>query len=278
MMLVLLASPAADATASSGEITRAEANADWTFGGIAGSAAWSGCPVVLNSEFPIEPVGHLSLMRENCRIQAYLTVGAGSDPSECSDQERRWPHSNERVTLAWSSEESARGGSSAFDLAEVPLSGAPGQLTCLSVLETWEERPFCPSQPGIACPQFIVLGINYGVLASALLSAPSASEPDSPLSEPESQVIEDTFESPEGPPGGTSDEGLLSTANPPSSSVIMPPAPKVRGPENARPCGRKPKRHRGSSYRVAEGLDQQARGLRKGCRWVGGSHVAGRSS
>jgi hypothetical protein len=159
MVLALLASPAANALASSGEITRSQANAGWTAGSIAGSAIWGGC-----KSLP-------------CRWLPYVTVGQGTDPSECSADDRRWPHSDEQVTLAWSGGERSAGGSATFDVPEVPLSGVPGQLACLSLLEIYEERPECVLEPGVVCPMYIIDVVNYSVLASAPLSAPPPSPP-----------------------------------------------------------------------------------------------------
>lgn len=45
VVLAMMLWPTADALASSGEFTRAEASAGWTLGGVAGSATWSGCQV-----------------------------------------------------------------------------------------------------------------------------------------------------------------------------------------------------------------------------------------
>ena len=174
--LALMAGPASAASASSGEFTRAEANADRTLGDIAGSASWIGCGepgewIELGLPgSPGEPWREPQPTREHCRLQAFVTVGPGSDVSECSDQERHWPHSIEDLALAWESAETEYGGSASFEASEVPLSGATEQLACLSLLETYWERPYCP--PGTVCVQIIYTVANYSVLASALLTAP----------------------------------------------------------------------------------------------------------
>jgi hypothetical protein len=183
-VLAVAAMPAgASAATGEGEITRAEANAAWTLGSVAGSATWSGCPMVWEPEPPwyefppgYEPgSGSEWPTREDCRVQAFVTVGPGSEASDCSAEDRKWPHSNEQISLAWSSGETLGWGSAEFDVSEVPLSGAPGQLACLSLLETYEERPNCG--PEEICPLWIAVVQNYSVLDSAPLVAPLPEPP-----------------------------------------------------------------------------------------------------
>lgn len=161
--LVFLAASASAAAASSGEFTRAEANGDWTLGAVSGSASWSGCPAG----------------REECSLQAFVTVGPGSQAPECSEAARQWPHSGGQLTLVWESEETAHEGSSTFDVSEVPLSGGTEQLACLSVLESYLERPECQlhPEPGIACPMYVMVARDYAVLAAATLTSPTPPPP-----------------------------------------------------------------------------------------------------
>jgi len=185
MALACLASPAAYAAPANGEFTRAEANADWTLGSVAGSAAWSGCqfesePPWYELKYPwYEPSRETWSVREECRLQAFATIGPGSGQSDCSVQERHWPHSGDQLALAWTSDETRGSGSASFDVSAVPLSGAPGELACLSLLETYLERPACQvhPEPGVVCAQFILVVDNYSVLASAMLAAPPPSPP-----------------------------------------------------------------------------------------------------
>jgi hypothetical protein len=159
-VLALLVFPCADALASSGEFTSAQANADWTLGAVAGSASWGDCQ-------------HIG----GCRLQPFVTVGT----SACSSAERRWPHSNDHLTLAWSGAEYRSAGSESFDVSDIPLSGEPGQLACLTLLETYEERPYCQlhPEPGIACPQWILQAENPTVLGEAMLTQ-ALSAPNEP--------------------------------------------------------------------------------------------------
>jgi hypothetical protein len=145
---------AGPASASTGSITRAEASADWTAGSFAGSASWDGCE-------------HISCVG----VTAFATVGPGSEPADCSGGGRTWPHSGEGIALVWSSGEGLGGGSASFDATEVPLSGTPEQLVCLSRRELVEERPECQTGPTVACPLWIALVPHYEVLASAVVSA-----------------------------------------------------------------------------------------------------------
>jgi hypothetical protein len=178
-LLAVMALQAASALASSGEITHAEASADWTQGRIAGSATWGGCENGEASPPDFGPLGGPSVS-SGCSLQPYLTVGT----SECSSGERGWPHSNDKLTLAWSGTEMAGGGSASFDVSEVPLSGEPGQLACLTLLETYEERPYCQihPEPGVACPMWIMLVQNPVVLDEAPLTQGSTppTEPEDP--------------------------------------------------------------------------------------------------
>jgi hypothetical protein len=173
-VLSTMALPVASAQASSGEFTRAEANADWTLGSVAGSAQWDNC------EFE-EPgwVNETELIPGHCGLQAFVTIGPDSGQSGCSAPERQWPHSSEQLALAWASEEIGWSGSASFDRSEISLSGVADQLACLSLLESYWMRPACQvyPQPGEACPQFIAMVENYSVLASARLAAPPPPPP-----------------------------------------------------------------------------------------------------
>lgn len=155
-----------------GSFTRAEANADWTTGSVAGSVRWGPCSAPWP---PVELENGFHPNTRSCQWVPYLTVGPGSDAAECLSPDRRWPQLGEEVTLAWSGGWHSAGGSQAFDLTDVPLSGVPGQLACLSVLEHVEERPYCP--PGAVCTTHIIVNQVNKVAASALLSGP---EPPAP--------------------------------------------------------------------------------------------------
>jgi hypothetical protein len=164
-VLALLAFPVADAVASS-EIASAQANADWTFGAISGSASWGVC------QHGGSGAPGMGTSTSGCSLQPFVTVGT----SACSAEERRWPHSNDDLTLAWSGHEYSGPGSESFDVSEVPLSGEPGQLACLTLLETYEERPYCQlhPEPGMACPMWIALRQNATLLDEASLTQASA--------------------------------------------------------------------------------------------------------
>jgi hypothetical protein len=165
-VFALLTFPVADAFASS-EITSAQANAGWTLGAIVGSASWGVC-----QHGGIEKAPGTGTSTSGCRLQPFVTVGT----SACSAEERRWPHSKGNLTLAWSGHEYSGSGSESFDVSEVPLSGEPDQLACLTLLETYEERPYCQlhPEPGIACPMWIALRQNATLLDEASLTQASA--------------------------------------------------------------------------------------------------------
>lgn len=207
--LVLL--PVSGALASSGEITRAEANGDWTQGSLAGTASWGGCSAPAPPPSPFPPFGREALPA--CTWEAFITVGPGSDSAECGDFDRQWPNAGEHVTLAWSSGQHAFAGSATFDLPEVPLSGESGQLACLTVVESYEVWP--PCLPGQICAQYIGIIQQTSVLDSALLIAPPTPPPPEPS-----------------PPAG---EGASITLEPPSS--VGPTGHVQRGGKRAGSCG-----------------------------------------
>jgi hypothetical protein len=143
-------------------------------GSIAGSVTWTGCGDSIHAGLVVEP--------GSCEWTPYVTVGPGSDPSECSSAARRLPDLGDEVSLVWS-DETSREGYAAFDLLDVPLSGTPGQLTCLSVIATYAARPSCWDQP-VICPQFIVAASEFHALAQAWLGQrveqPTEPDPASP--------------------------------------------------------------------------------------------------
>jgi len=159
-------SSAAAEDAASGEFTRTEASADWTLASVAGSITWNYC------EFP--PGWNVST---TCSWLPYVTVGPGTDAADCSSASRRWEELGDGISVAWSGSESGKPGWAAFDLTEIPLSGKPGQLVCLSVVEdVWES---CVGS-GAGC--LMMLGnftTRFRTLDAASLAAPS--EPPSPV-------------------------------------------------------------------------------------------------
>lgn len=195
-MVVLLSVAAAIALASSsgasvsGEISRAEANEAWTTGSIAGSAQWADCPEAPYPGPGPEPEPFEEEEGEiiwdppfwNCEWTPYATVGPGSDPAECGTKGRRLGQLAAGVTLAWKGETRTAPGSAAFDLADVPLDGTPGQLLCLSLFEEVPESAVCAfartsegaeresSALEEECPEYVMVPYHQ-VLDSAPLQA-----------------------------------------------------------------------------------------------------------
>ncbi len=175
LLVVPLVAPMTIASASSGKIIRGEANSSWTLASITGSATWGGCEYGGGSPPSlVAPSG--------CTLQPYVTVGT----SECSASQRQWPHSTEKLALAWSGAEYSSGGSQSFSVSEVPLSGEPGQLACLTLIETYEARPYCQlhPEPGVACPMFIIdvqnpVVLDKAPLATAVFEGPPMIESES---------------------------------------------------------------------------------------------------
>lgn len=195
------------AAGSSGEFTRAEANADWSLGSVAGSITWTGCGDGLEGGLVVEP--------GSCQWLAYATIGPGSDPSECTSGERRWPEVGQGISVVWSSGLTSLG-VLPFESSDVSLMGGADQLACLSVVETYDARPSCWDE-SVICPQFIENVSALNPLASAELGAPteppSEPEPEEPKPEPEGQE-------PEGPKVGVEE------------STTELPAPEVSSTES----------------------------------------------
>ncbi len=106
---------------SSGEITRALANANWTLGDIAARVSWSGCAG------GAEPWA--------CAWIPYMTLGPGASPSECDSPGRDWPGLGEHVALAFGGGGFKGPGTYSHEDPMVALRGRPEQLACLFVLE-----------------------------------------------------------------------------------------------------------------------------------------------
>lgn len=117
-----------------GEITRATATADGTWGDIAGSATWDGCAglVAPPSSF-IAPEEATPPFR--CARIPYATLGPGSSESECASPDRDWPGLGEGVSLAYWGGQLGDPGVARFDFPGVWLDGEPGQLLCLFAIE-----------------------------------------------------------------------------------------------------------------------------------------------
>ncbi|MGN6254665.1 MAG: hypothetical protein ACTHO8_06745 [Solirubrobacterales bacterium] len=133
----------AGAVAASGQITRSLATPDWSYASIAGSVTWTGCELEAPKKPPEPPreEGEEELPPVDkpppyCGWTPFVTVGPGSQASECSLPGREQPRSlGSGVTLAWEGSERRSEETAAFDVSGVPLSGGVGQLVCLSILE-----------------------------------------------------------------------------------------------------------------------------------------------
>jgi hypothetical protein len=191
---VALFMPAA-ALASSGEITRAEAIAEWTQGSVAGSVTWTGCANAVRPPTQ-SPGGPESPPPEPayCAWIPYATIGPASSSSDCSAAARQLHGLGEGVSLVWSGGERQGVGSAEFDLTDVSLSGEPEQLLCLSATEYAQTDrtipcmpPGEPLPPGWHCPYAIA---SYPVfLAEMMLVTQPESEQSLAEEEPASSPI-----------------------------------------------------------------------------------------
>jgi hypothetical protein len=228
--LAIVCFPAlASGAAASGEITRAEANAAWTEGSFAGSVRWGNCELPDArplTPFPGEGPPGTSLPSKTfgrCQITPYATVAPGEDPAECWAEARQWPHSTGSQVLAWEGATATIAGSRTFDVSSVALSGTPGQLLCLSVLEIREDPSPCAYQPGVICIQVIWFVPTYRVAAAAVLVGESEAEESS---DPEAEEEQEGLDEDEiAEQGQSAVPGLVSPpyAGPGATDALGPP-------------------------------------------------------
>jgi len=184
---------ASAASASNGEITRAEATAGWTQASIAGTVEWTGCEHWVEWEpdeweiWPFEDYGELLEILEPpefgeefplqyCGWLPYATVGPGSEPSDCASDDRDLFKLGAGVDLVWEGEAGTSlqqifFETTSFDEMEVPLSDPDNRLVCLSMVEAAPEPAFvvCPQVEGVLCPQFVIAEFRHEI-ASAVLT------------------------------------------------------------------------------------------------------------
>lgn len=149
---------AASAAASSGQITRAYANADWTRGSLAGQITWTECG-------------------SSCSWIPTATVQPTLPEYHCLGNEAI--DSDPNTSAVWSGGGKTANGEASFDLINTPiLNGVHGQRLCLSVIETrLVPDAVCEAQKKVIeeitgkpvnCPP--VSKTFYHVLATALLT------------------------------------------------------------------------------------------------------------
>jgi hypothetical protein len=150
-LAAVVAAPA-NASATSGAVTKALASPSWTSATIAGSATWTGCHLQppKSPEEPKPPkeegeeeVGAPDSPPPRCGWTPFATVGPGTQASECSSAARLWPEAlGPGVTLAWQGSEGESEGTASFEVSGVPLDGSAGQLVCLGLIETASAFPW----------------------------------------------------------------------------------------------------------------------------------------
>ncbi|HET7508665.1 MAG TPA: hypothetical protein VFJ65_00310 [Solirubrobacterales bacterium] len=150
MAAVLAAIASASASAATGQIMRALTTPDWSQASLAGSVTWTGCehagappkpeepkePPREKGEERSAPVDPKPLSLAYCGWTPFVTVGPGTEPSDCASPARQWPDKlGPDVVLAWEGTESRVNGSASFDVSGIPLDGERERLVCLSVVE-----------------------------------------------------------------------------------------------------------------------------------------------
>jgi len=182
----LLVTPA---MATSGEITRADADSGLTVASIAGSVERSGCDELVGRRTerpepprwpgepsptpPVDPPPH------PCRWLPFVTLGPES--SACSSPDRKSPDAlGPGISLVWSGEAVEGDGGAQFDLTGVPLE--PGdRLVCLSAIESQPEPIACVLVVGFYCPPYGVVEVSSSLDSELLRPAadqlPTATSP-----------------------------------------------------------------------------------------------------
>lgn len=180
--LSMLAS--ASASASTGEITRASTNSDWSSASIAAvvdrpiDCVQVPKPKEPPSKWPPEPgpapIPDPKEYFPSCAWVPYATLGPDFPQDDCTSRERHWPHVGDDFQLVWSGDERNGAGSASFDLPDLHLEhGEAASLLCLSVVEAGTEAVFCPQIVGINCPPYAIAP-RYFQLDSALLEVSSS--------------------------------------------------------------------------------------------------------
>lgn len=168
------------AMATSGRISRAETNADWTSGSVAGTVEWTGCehesrppePEPPEPPEPEEEPGAGDPPPPQCHWLPFATIGPAS--VACDAGGRRAPDSMDSgVSLIWSGGEMQRLGQLQFERSDVPLSGPDDRLLCLTLIERSTETVSCPQMFGMACTTY-ASATHFHVLDSTLLAPPPA--------------------------------------------------------------------------------------------------------
>lgn len=192
-----LLAPAVASGASSGEITRAEVNPDWTSASIAGVAVRSNDCVVPpkdpdGPQPPKEPETTISPDSPPwaCGWIPFATIGPGSSSADCSASGRRLNSIGEDVQLAWVGPELQGPGVAPFDLAALSLArGSAGPLLCLSAVEAVYARKVCV--PEIDCSGYWIVhqvhqlhSALLGVVSPTPLSPPPLGAPAPPPPSP----------------------------------------------------------------------------------------------
>jgi hypothetical protein len=192
-----LLAPAA-AFGSSGEITRALANANWTLGDIAAEVSWDDC------------VGQAA--SSDCAWIPYMTIGPGASRSECESPERDWPGLGEGIALAFGGGGFKGTGPFSYESPAISLRGRPEQLACLLAIER---------TPAIGASHSLRLD------AAMLEAPPPVAETEEPATEVEPSAMEEEEpqgeESAESPPA----EGESPQVEEPLISPEQPVKPLV---------------------------------------------------
>ncbi|MET0305745.1 MAG: hypothetical protein ABW196_05885 [Solirubrobacterales bacterium] len=170
-----LLAPAA-AFGSSGEITRALANANWTVGDIVAMVSWKGC--------------ERATAVSSCAWIPYMTVGPGNSPSECDSPERDLPGLGEGVALTFGGGGFKGPGTLSYGSSMVSLRGVPDQLACLFAIERTRVAGESRSRS---------LGLDAALLAAT--PPPPVTEAEGPVTGEEPLAVEEPKEEPpESPP------------------------------------------------------------------------------
>jgi hypothetical protein len=169
-LLALAVFGPANAVAATAEISKASISSDGSRITIAGSVTWTGCEIKFPKPPPPGPEeegGEESPPPDNgpahCGWTPFATVGAGSDPAECSLPGRERPEAlDSGVTLAWEGSESDNAGTVKFEVADLPINGGSTEVVCLGLIEKATDFPYYQVGPRLLASALAATEPNAG--------------------------------------------------------------------------------------------------------------------
>jgi hypothetical protein len=160
-LAIVVVAPA-NASASSGEITKASVSPGWLQGSFGGTVTWSGC-------------ARAGPKTVACTGRPYAAVAAGGSLEACGSPDRE---------LVWEGQQQGGAGAQSFEVVDFPLDGSGGKVLCLGLIEEDTTEIPCvppgePIPPGWHCPYKTTSTDSF--LVADVLKAEAAPKPEPPV-------------------------------------------------------------------------------------------------